>query len=75
MPKSLKGETFLLTNEVAAAVGISKPTLLRWINEGRVKDSDRRDRNGWRLFSAAEVSTIRRYADSGESGHHEKKEK
>lgn len=50
--------------ETAAAAGISKPTLLRWIKDGKVKDAQRRDRNGWRIFSPAEVTAIRTLAAS-----------
>lgn len=50
--------------ETAAAAGISKPTLLRWIKEGKVADAGKRDRNGWRIFSPDEVARIRALAAS-----------
>ena len=50
--------------EAAAAAGISKPTLLRWIKEGKIADAARRDRNGWRIFTSAEVEKIRSLAAS-----------
>lgn len=50
--------------ETATAAGISKPTLLRWIKDGKIADAARRDRNGWRLFSPAEVEKIRNLAAS-----------
>lgn len=50
--------------DTAAAAGISKPTLLRWIKVGKVADAKRRDRNGWRIFSPDEVSEIRTLAAS-----------
>jgi len=50
--------------EAAAAAGISRPTLLRWIKDGKVKDAQRRDRNGWRIFSPTEVTAIRTLAAS-----------
>ena len=50
--------------EAAAAAGISKPTLLRWIKDGKVEDAQRRDRNGWRIFSPREVAHIRTRAGS-----------
>jgi predicted site-specific integrase-resolvase len=48
--------------EAAAAAGISKPTLLRWIKRGKIADAARRDRNGWRIFDQAEVARIKALA-------------
>lgn len=62
MPKVLAGTTYFLAHEAARAAGISKATLLRWIGQKTVKDAQMRDRNGWRLFTAAEVETIVRAA-------------
>lgn len=50
--------------EAAAAAGISKPTLLRWIKLGRIADAARRDRNGWRIFDQDEVDRIKAVAAS-----------
>ncbi|MVA99300.1 MerR family transcriptional regulator [Nitratireductor sp. CAU 1489] len=50
--------------EAAAAAGISKPTLLRWIKDGKVDDARQRDRNGWRVFSPDEVAQIKARAES-----------
>lgn len=50
--------------EAAAAAGISKPTLLRWIKLGKIADAARRDRNGWRIFDQHEVARIRAIAVS-----------
>lgn len=50
--------------QTAAAAGISKPTLLRWIKEGKVDDAQQRDRNGWRIFSPGEVAQIKARAVS-----------
>lgn len=65
MPKLLEGKQFYLAHEAAKVAGISKQTLLRWITENRVKDSAKRDRNGWRLFSEPEVRAISRFAQDG----------
>ena len=64
MPTAVSGRTYYTAQEAAVEAGISKPTLLRWIKTKRVKDSARRDRNGWRLFSEAEVEAIRNVAQS-----------
>ncbi len=50
--------------EAAAAAGISKPTLLRWIKLGKIADAARRDRNGWRIFDHAEIARIKAVAAS-----------
>lgn len=64
MPKTLDGVTYYSPHEAAEAVGISKPTLLRWIKQRVVKDSARRDRNGWRIFSEKEVDALRKIAQA-----------
>lgn len=48
------------TREVALKVGVSKETLLRWLRAHKIPEPDR-DRNGWRIFSEAEVNEILRY--------------
>ncbi len=50
--------------EAAAAAGISKPTLLRWIKLGKIADAARRDRNGWRIFDQDEIDHIKAIATS-----------
>jgi DNA-binding transcriptional MerR regulator len=62
LPRVLAGATYLLAHEAARTAGISKATLLRWIEQNIVKDAQKRDRNGWRLFSEAEVAAIIRAA-------------
>ena len=42
------------TAEVAERIGVSKNTLLRWISEGRLRDTDRDWRN-WRVWSDSDV--------------------
>jgi DNA-binding transcriptional MerR regulator len=53
--------TAVSLNTAAAAkeLGISKPTLLRWIREGRTADVGR-DRHNWRIFTAADIRRIKR---------------
>jgi excisionase family DNA binding protein len=48
----------LSTQEAAHELGVSKPTLLRWIKDGKVTDV-KRDRNNWRVFTADDVRRIR----------------
>lgn len=47
------------TEEAAAKLGISKSTILRWFKQGRIEDV-RRDRNGWRVFTGADLKAIRK---------------
>jgi hypothetical protein len=64
MPTPVNGKTYYSAQETALAAGISKPTLLRWIKTKRVKDAEKRDRNGWRLFGEPEVAAIRKLAQT-----------
>ena len=61
MPKRLGDQLYYSTGETAAAVGISKATLLRWLRRGDVKEP-KRDRKGWRIFAEFEVQEIRAWA-------------
>lgn len=63
MPRVIDGEEFYFAHETAKQAGISKATLLRWIEKGLVSDAKRRDRNEWRLFSVAEIARIRSVAE------------
>lgn len=47
------------TEEAANKLGISKSTLLRWFKQGRIEEV-RRDRNGWRVFTGADLKAIRK---------------
>lgn len=48
--------------EAAAQVGVAPITLKRWLLEGKVAEVAR-DRNGWRVFSEADILRIKRYAE------------
>jgi DNA (cytosine-5)-methyltransferase 1 len=48
-------------NQAAKAVGVSAVTLKRWLISGKVKDVAR-DRNNWRVFNAADIERIKKYA-------------
>lgn len=60
----VKQEKFYQTSEAARAAGISRSTLLRWVENGTVDDASHRDRRGWRLFSQADVDRIAEVAGS-----------
>ncbi|TIQ75353.1 MAG: MerR family transcriptional regulator [Mesorhizobium sp.] len=47
------------TDGAAKELGISKSTLLRWFRQKRIEDV-KRDRNGWRVFTSADIKRIRK---------------
>ena len=49
----------LNTASAAKKLGISKPTLLRWFKQGKIADVGR-DRNGWRIFTLADINRIKK---------------
>lgn len=49
--------------EAARRVGVSAITLKRWLLAKKVAEVHR-DRNGWRVFTKADITRIRRYAVS-----------
>lgn len=52
-------QTYYRTAEVCRMVGISRNTLFRWLREGIFSDVEYRDWRGWRLFTPAQVETIK----------------
>jgi DNA-binding transcriptional MerR regulator len=58
MPVNIEGNLYYQTSETARQAGISRSTLLRWLDKGVIKDTSRRDRRGWRLFSQYEVKEV-----------------
>jgi len=59
MPVIINDQTYYRTAEVCRMVGISRNTLFRWLREGMISDVEYRDWRGWRLFTAAQVETIK----------------
>ncbi|TET42596.1 MAG: MerR family transcriptional regulator [Dehalococcoidia bacterium] len=59
MPVVINDHTYYRTAEVCRIVGISRNTLFRWLKEGIFSDVEYRDWRGWRLFTAAQLDTIR----------------
>lgn len=56
----INGRTYYRTAEVCRMVGISRNTLFSWLKERIFSDVEYRDWRGWRLFTAAQVETMRR---------------
>ena len=40
-------------------ISISRDALLKWLREGIILDVEYRDGQGWRLFIAAQLETVR----------------
>jgi len=59
MPVTINEKTYYRTAEVCRRIGISRNTLFRWLKEGALSDVEYRDWRGWRLFTAAQLETIR----------------
>jgi len=55
----INGQTYYRTAEVCRMVGISRNTLFRWLRKGMFSDVEYRDWRGWRLFTSAQVETMR----------------
>ena len=53
------------TAQVAGMAGVHRDTLLRWLREHSVPEP-RRDRHGWRLFTAQEAAAIAAFAKGDE---------
>jgi DNA (cytosine-5)-methyltransferase 1 len=49
-------------SEAAEQIGISAITLKRWLLQEKVNEVSR-DRNGWRIFTQADIRRIREYAE------------
>jgi len=63
MPVVINDQTYYRTVEVCRMVGISRNTLFRWLKEGIFSDVEYRDWRGWRLFTAAQLETVRMKTD------------
>jgi excisionase family DNA binding protein len=58
MPIKVDGKLYYQTSEAARMAGISRSTLLRWLDQGIIPESFRRDRRGWRIFAREEIDSI-----------------
>ena len=55
----INDQTYYRTAQVCRMIGISSNTLFRWLKEGILSDIEYRDWRGWRLFTPAQLDTIR----------------
>jgi len=53
----------LSTVEAAKRIGVSKSTLLRWLDEGLVDDVER-DWRGWRVWRSDDVERVKAFQEA-----------
>jgi len=59
MSLKLDGRIYYNIGEACESAGISRDTYLRWVRQGMFTDVEHRDRNGWRLFTDADVCRLK----------------
>lgn len=57
MPIEINGQRYYHTAEVCQRIGISRPTLFRWLKRG-ILEKSQKDRRGWRLFTDDDLSRL-----------------
>ena len=57
------GREYYSTKKACQLIGISRSTLLRWINNRTLDDASYRDRRGWRIFTEADIERIKAEAN------------
>jgi MerR HTH family regulatory protein len=68
MPREIDGKRYYEATEVCEKVGISRPTLFRWLRRGLLINLHR-DRRGWRLFTEEDLKRIQAEATRIEIDH------
>lgn len=58
VPTTLDGWEVYRIGEALERAGLSRSTFFRWIREGRIEDTQFRDRNGRRVFTARELDEL-----------------
>jgi len=53
--------TYLTTGQVARKLRVSVSTLKRWIVDPEVQIAERRNCNGWRLFSDRDIDILKKH--------------
>ena len=65
MPVEIDGQIYYRTLEACKRTGISRATLMRWLNAG-IHGKLHRDTRGWRLFTEENLEEIRAKANKVE---------
>jgi predicted site-specific integrase-resolvase len=50
----------LTTTEVVEAYGVARPTLMRWVREGKIPEPARDPESGWPVWQQPELDAIAR---------------
>jgi DNA-binding transcriptional MerR regulator len=58
MAVNLNGKTYYRTIDACRSAGISRATLFRWLKSG-ILSQTRKDRRGWRLFTAEDIEYLK----------------
>jgi DNA-binding transcriptional MerR regulator len=52
---------YLTSGQVAKRLRVSISTLKRWLTDPKLQFEERRNYNGWRLFSEAEIEVVKEF--------------
>ncbi len=63
MPLVIEGKTLYRIGEALASASLSRATYFRWLKQGRLKDTQFKDRNGRRVFTQDELGDLKREAE------------
>jgi DNA-binding transcriptional MerR regulator len=58
VPVNYKDQEYYRISDVCRLTGVSRSTLWRWTKAGILQDMAKRDRRGWRLFTADDIKKI-----------------
>lgn len=63
MPIKINGAIYYRTAEACRIAGISRNTFFRWVKQGLFDDVKNLDRRGWRLFTVADLTRLKKEAN------------
>lgn len=58
MPIVVEGKKLYRIGEALASADLSRATYFRWLKQGKLRDTQFKDRNGRRLFTEAELESL-----------------
>lgn len=62
MPFSIEGRTVYRIGEALEQAHVSRATFFRWIKDGKIRDTQYKDRNGRRVFTPEELEDLKHAA-------------
>ncbi len=60
MPLVIEGKKLYRIGEALASASLSRATYFRWLKQGRLRDTQFKDRNGRRVFTQHEMDELKR---------------